>query len=246
MNSEYLKGVLDAKISNLLTESDYLTFANLSNAEQLSFFINNNLVSTSIVTNFEALCKHALNGLKTEMTAYLKPDTLYIDYFFAKDVIAKEPGLLAKHYEEMYFKAKARHDKWLVYYLDHKFGALNVLNIMRAKKRGDSLSAINEQYLPSKVMSKEIFLSLVNGDHANLISYAKATFNADVTEKDSLTAVEEKLDRYLYLKVKDLAIEPDALATSVYYIKMKKYEITRLRNIYYTRRNKAHGWINLI
>lgn len=243
MNSEYLKGVLDAKISGLLTESDYLTFANLSNYEQLNFFINSNLVSTNIVTNFEALCKHALNDLKVEMTHYLKPDTLYIDYFFAKDVVAKESGVLGKHYTEMYLKAKARHDKWLVYYLDYKFATFNVLNIIRAKKRGDELSAINDIYLPTKVMSYEVFTSLVSGDHANLISYIKTTLNIDVTEKDDVTIIEQKLDKYLYLRVRDLAVETDVLATAVYYIKMKKYEITRLREIYYTRRIKS-PWMN--
>jgi hypothetical protein len=27
---------------------------------------------------------------------------------------------------------------------------------------------------------------------------------------------------------------------------MKQYEILRLRELYYTRRNKHHGWINFI
>ena len=241
MNNEFIKGVLDAKLSNLLNENDFLTFAGLSNAEKLNFFINNGLVSTSIVTNFEALCKNALNDLKKEIQSYLESDTLYVNYFFAKDYISRDIEALHLFYEDIYLKAKERDDTWLLFYLDLKFSLLNVLSITRAKKRGDDTSSIRNLYLWQSIMSEEVYISLINSDRSTLVSYVKNTFNIDLYDTDNNRVIEEKLDAYLFIKVKDLAIEGDLLPTLIYYIKMKKYEITRLRDIYYTGRNKAHG-----
>jgi hypothetical protein len=241
MNNEFIKGVLDAKISGLLTESDYLTFSGLSGQEQLNFFINNGLVSTSIVTNFEALCKHALNDLKMEVASYLEKDTFYINYFFAKDYISRDKNALHRFYINTYHEAENRQDEWLLGYLDLKFSLLNVLSIVRAKSRGDQIETIKDLYLPQSIMSEEVYISLINNDRSTLVSYVKNTFNIDLYDTDNNRVIEEKLDAYLFIKVKDLAIEGDLLPTLIYYIKMKKYEITRLRDIYYTGRNKAHG-----
>jgi hypothetical protein len=90
-------------------------------------------------------------------------------------------------------------------------------------------------------MNKEAYISLVNSDFSTLITYVKNTFNIDLYEHLSNAEIETKFDDYLYLKVKDLAVETDVYATLVYYIKMKKYELTRLRNINYTGRNNIHG-----
>lgn len=241
MNKEYLKGVLDARISALLSESDFSTFASLSAGEKLSFFINNGLVSTNIVTNFEALSKHFLDDLKREIQSYLEKDTLYVDYFFAKEMVSRNVGALYTHYEEVYARVIARNDKYLRYYLDYKFSLLNIINILRAKKRGDDQAKIYELYLTNSLMNKEAYISLVNSDFSTLITYVKNTFNIDLYERLSNAEIEAKFDDYLYLKVKDLAVETDVYATLVYYIKMKKYELTRLRNINYTGRNNIHG-----
>lgn len=237
MNNVYLKGVLDAKISNLLTESDFATFANLSGMDRLNFFINNELVSTSIVTNFEALCKFALSDLKEEVSLYTKNDPLYVNYFFAHDVIKKDQGALRDFYNETYEKALQRKEEALVNYLDYTHALLNILTLVRGKKRGDTTASLLANYLKQGVLSEETFSALVNGDTHTIYAYLKNNFNIDASESESTVELEEKLDEYLFNKLKILAMDSDFKPTLIYYIKRKQLQIERLRNIVYTKRN---------
>ena len=97
MKSEFNKGVLDAKLSRLLSENDFATFKSLSDLERLTFFINHELVTTNIITNFEALCLHARNDLKAEVLRYVPADSLYVQYFFASDYAKKSIGAKASY-----------------------------------------------------------------------------------------------------------------------------------------------------
>ena len=238
MNNIYLKGVLDAKISNLLTENDFATFAALSKTDQLNFFINNELVSTSIVTNFEALCKIALNDLKNEVKEYTKNDPLYVNYFFASDTVKKEKGALRDFYNKTYVEALKRKDDALVKYLDYTHALLNILTLVRGKKRGDTTLDLLANYLEQSVLSEETFTALVNGDTHTIYAYLKNNFNIDASESDSVLALEEKLDEYLFNKLKVLAMDSDFKPTLIYYIRRKQLQIERLRNIVYTKRNE--------
>ncbi|OQC50059.1 MAG: hypothetical protein BWX57_00504 [Tenericutes bacterium ADurb.Bin024] len=237
----YLKGVLDAKIAKLLNESDFSSFASLKDEEQLNFFINNELVSTSIVTNFEALCKHALSDLKDEVALYTNEDSLYVNYFFATSVIKKEKGALRDLYNLTYQKALTLADDSFVNYLDYAHALLNVLTLVRGKKRGDNSEALLANYLEQSLIGKDAFTSLVTSDIPAIYNYLKVAFNIDVSEKDTPIELEAKIDKFLFHKLKDFATESEFIPTLIYYVRMKQLQIERLRNIRYTKRNVDNG-----
>ncbi|MGI6735343.1 MAG: hypothetical protein ACOX3C_04070 [Bacilli bacterium] len=244
MNSgTYLKGVLDAKISKLLNESDFSTFAALKEQEQLNFFVNNELVSTSIVTNFEALCKHALADLRDEINAYTEGNPIYVNYFFARDLVKKEKESLKDLYNKTYQKAVKSGDLTFVNYLDYAHGLLNILMIIRGKNRGDTSEALLSNYLEQSLIGKEQFITLVNSDISSIYNFVKATFNIDVVEKDTPSNLETKIDKFLFHKLEELATESDYIPTLIYYVRMKQLQIERLRNIRYTKRNIS-PWMN--
>lgn len=233
MTNEFLKGVLDAKLSALLTESDYAAFAALGASDRLSFFINNNLVSTNIVTNFEALSNYVLSDLKNEISTYLPNDTLYVPYFFSKSYVKKEAGARAAYLNKYYDRALKKNDSWLLKYIDLTHSVQNVLTVLRAKKRGDDPKSILTLYLNQRVMSDEVFAALVSGDRANLLNYVKSVFNVDLEVGATNEAIETILDHYVHDKISEFATEGELIPTLIYYIKMKEYELFRLRELYY-------------
>lgn len=239
MNNEYLKGLLDAKISRLLTEADYLSFAGLSNMEKLNFFINNQLVSTAIVTNFEALCQHALSDLKSEVLSYFPDNNLYVLAFFAGTYYKKEHGAKASHLNQVYALAKAR-DPWLTRYLDFDHAFQNIVNILRAGQL-PSKAPLADFYLAQGLMSEEVTLSLYQGERGTVLNFLKTEFGIDIDIHASNTMIEAKLDDYLHQKLSEFAIESDLSPTLIYYIKMKQHELYRLRDLYYAKRIKRHG-----
>ncbi len=231
MNNEFLKGVLDAKLSRLLTESDYETFFALPNTEQLAFFLNNNLVTTNIVTNFEALCQHAQNDLKDEIINYLGKDHIYVKYFFSQK---RQKDVSADYLNKLYESVAKQNDEWLRAYLDLEHSVLNVMLLLRGSTQKD---VIKDMYLVQQIMSAETYHALLNSDRGTIFSYIKNTFNVDLESDATNREVEAKLDEYKLSKLKDLAVEGELAPTIIYYIKMKEYEIFRLRMIYHTKRN---------
>lgn len=239
MNNEYLKGLLDAKISRLLTEADYLAYANLSNMEKLNFFINNNLVSTAIVSNFEALSRLALNDLKAEVMSYLPGDNLYLIALFPHDYHKKERGAKADHLNKVYAMAQVR-DPWLTRYLDVDYAFKNIINILRASHFTPK-EPFSDFYLEQNLVSEDVMRGLYSGERQSVINFIKSEFGIEIDPDATNTSIEAKLDDYLMQKISDFATEGDLNPTLIYYIKMKQYEILRLRELYYTRRNKHHG-----
>lgn len=235
MNNEFLKGVLDAKLSRLLSGSDYNTFASLSSSEQLSFFINHNLVSTNIVSNFEALTKYAHNDLKTEINGYMEDDTLYVRYFFSEDYAPKTKGAKIAYLNAIYAEAEKRHDSWLLMMMDTRHALLNVMHILRGKIRGDDEASLKDHYLSQKLISVETFATLLSSDRPGIFNFLKSDFNLDIDPDATNVEVEAILDAYLLERVRAFAIESELLPTLIYYIVMKKHEILRLRELYYGR-----------
>lgn len=238
MNNAFNKGVLDAKLSRLLSENDFATFKSLSDSDRLTFFINHDLVTTNITTNFEALCLHARLDLKAEVLTYVKSDSLTVQYFFARDYVKNESGATAKYLNDLYQKALKAHEMWLVSFMDYTHAAQNILTLLRGKRRGDSDASILAQYLHQSLISEEVFTSLLIGDAQNVYASVKALFNVDIDPSDTLVAIETKLDEYVMLKTKELAIESELAPTLIYYIKMKEHEILRLRQIQYGERSR--------
>lgn len=239
MNNVYYKGVLDAKISKLLTESDFNTFAALPSRDaQLSFLINNELVSTNIVTNLEALCKIAAEDLKEEVSEYTNNDSLYVNYFFVSDDLKKEKGAVRTLYNNTYAEAEQRNEVALLSYLDDTHALLTLLALLRGKKRGDEQAELLNLYLSQSVLSEEVFNVLVNSEKEATYSYLKNKFNIESNEKESLSALEAKMDEYMFNKLQVLAMESDLAPTLIYYIRRKQLQIERLRKIAYTKRNE--------
>lgn len=235
MNNGFNKGVLDAKISRLLSENDFATFKNLTNGEKLAFFINHNLVTTNIVTNFEALCAHARTDLKTEVANYVKGDSLYLQYFFSDDYIKNEVGAKKLYLNKMYEKAQKCNEVWLLYFMDYNHALLNVLNVLRGKKRGDTSDALLENYLAQALISEENYTMLTLSDEEGIFTFVKALFNLDLEKGMTLVDIEKMFDAYLVSKISELAIESDLAPTLIYYIMRKDEQILRLRSIYYNK-----------
>lgn len=143
----------------------------------------------------------------------------------------------AKFINETYEKALQRKEEALVNYLDYTHALLNILTLVRGKKRGDTTASLLANYLKQGVLSEETFSALVNGDTHTIYAYLKNNFNIDASESESTVELEEKLDEYLFNKLKILAMDSDFKPTLIYYIKRKQLQIERLRNIVYTKRN---------
>ena len=91
------------------------------------------------------------------------------------------------------------------------------------------------------MLSEETFSALVNGDTHTIYAYLKNNFNIDASESESTVELEEKLDEYLFNKLKILAMDGDFKPTLIYYIKRKQLQI-ELRNNVYTKKDKR--WTN--
>ncbi len=240
MSNEYTKGVLDAKLAELLTDSDFNVFNNLNEADKLTFFINHNLVKTPLVSNFEAMCSYVLSDLKAEISEYLGAKHLYLNYFFSHNEGKDKSSTTVEQFNEIYELALVKNDQWFVLFLDLNHAILNLLTILRGKSLGKSSEEINGYYLRQNFISDEVFSSLINGERSSVLAHIKTIFNFDVEANITNQEVEEILDRYLHEKLKEFAYETDLEPTLIYYIKMKQYEVFKLRSIYYTK-EETHG-----
>lgn len=234
MNNEFIKGVIDAKLSSLLTESDYNSFALLSEEEKLTFFINHNLVTTSLVTSFEAMCAYVKSDLYAEISEYLGENHLYLRYFFPNNNL-EEDVTTASKLNQIYDKAQGKNDEWFIVYLNLKHSVLNLLTLLRGASLKMSKEEINSYYLKQNNISEEMFASLITSERSAVLSYIKSLFNLDLETSLTNSQIETKLDAYLHEKIKEFAYEPSLLPTVLYYMSMKEYEVRRLRAIYYTK-----------
>lgn len=235
MSKEFNKGVIDAKLSELLTESDFTAFNSLNEAEKLNFFINHDLVKTNLVSNFEAMCAYALSDLKAEITDFLGAKHYYIDYFFTPPVSKEVACSTVERFNKTYELAQKNNDEWFTLYLDLKHAVFNLLTILRGTSLGKAKEEIEKYYLTQSFISEEVFNALILGERSGVLNYIKNIFNLDLDVNADNCAIEERLDQYLLAKLKEFAYETDLEPTIIYYIKMKEYEVLRLRSIYYTK-----------
>ncbi len=240
MSKEFIKGVLDAKLSELLTESDFTAFSNLNDADKLTFFINHNLVSTNIVSNFEAMCAYVLSDLKGEISEFIGSSHYYLEYFFGQSSAKEDTYATALRYNKIYTLALAKNDEWFVRYLDLEHAILNLLTILRATTLGKASAEIKSYYLVQSLISEEVYASLINNERSSVLAYIKTIFNLDIEGRATNREIEDQLDEYLNQKLKEFAYETELEPTIIYYIKMKIDEVIKLRAIYYTK-EALHG-----
>lgn len=235
MSNEYNIGVISAKLSNLLTETDFSAFSVLNEDEKLTFFINHNLVSTNIVTNFEAMCAYALDDLKAEVSEYLPANHLYLNYFFARDYLEEEKRSTVEFFNESYDSARKKNHEWLTRYLELNHALLNLMTILRGKNLAKSPEELKSYYLRQTFINEDAFSNLISGERSAVFAFIKTVFNLEVPPSASNLEVEALLDQYKLGKLKEFAFDLEFEPTLIYYIKMKEYEILRLRAIYYTK-----------
>lgn len=242
MSKEFNKGVIDAKLSELLTESDFTAFMSLNEADKLNFFVNHNLVKTNLVSNFEAMCAYALSDLKAEISEFIGAKHYYVDYFFTRETSKVEFRASAERFNNTYELALKNNDEWFTLYLDLNHAILNLLTILRGNSLGKRKEDIANYFLVQSFMSEEVFTALTNGERSSVLSYIKTIFNLDIEASATNRVIEEKLDQYLLSKLKEFAYETELEPTIIYYIKMKEHEILKLRAIYYTK--EVSAWMN--
>lgn len=235
MNNEYLKGVLDAKLSALLTENDYTVFASFDEQKQIEFFLNLNLVQTKLVDDFETLAKYAKKELSEEIEKYVTNESLIYLYFFQEASDEKDIYKTTNYRNDLYQKIKIDSEEHLFHYVNLNHYVRNLVMIYRAKKQNIKRDHVEKSLLTQNIISLELMESLCNSPEESLIQYVNSELSLNIANEVSSIVFENALEKYLRNEIKDYAFSPDVIATLIYYISEKLYEIYNLRKIYYTK-----------
>ncbi|HZJ89727.1 MAG TPA: hypothetical protein VFD05_03505 [Bacilli bacterium] len=235
MNKEYLKGVLDAKLSALLTENDYNVFASFDEQKQIDFFLNLNLVQTKLVNDFEALAKIARKELSMEIEKYVTKNNLIYLYFFGEVERKKDVYKTARHRNELYQKISATGYPSLADFVNKNHYIRNLVMIYRSKSQNIAKEHVEKSLLAQNIVSSEQMASLCGTTKETIVQYVNSELSLNLANDVSSVQFEEELENYLRKQIKDYAFSPDVEATLIYYINEKLYEIYTLRKIYYTK-----------
>ncbi len=235
MNNEYLKGVLDAKLSALLTSGDYDVFASFPEHKQIDFFLNLNLVQTKIVSDFETLAKMAIRELSAEIATYIDKDNLLYTYFFGANTSEDDFYKTTAHLNNLYEQIKKSAQEHLFEFVNKKHLVQNVIIMYRAKKQNIANEHIVNSLLKQNVYSEDLIKELALGSIDNVVEFVRGDLNIALENNVSSVLFEEVLENYLRDEIRNYAISPDVNATLIYYINEKLNEIYTLRKLFYTK-----------
>ena len=235
MNNEYLKGVLDAKLSALLTENDYNVFASFDEQRQIEFFLNLNLVETKLINDFESLAKIAKKELSDEIEKYVSKNNLVYLYFFSEPAITDDVHKTASYRNMLYKKISETNEPHLFDFVNKNHFIRNLIIIYRAKSQNIVSEHVQKSLLQQNIASEEQMTSLCHGTKETVIQYVNSILSLNLTNDLSSVTFEEQLENYFRHEIKDYAFSPDVIATLIYYINEKLHEIYTLRKIYYTK-----------
>lgn len=234
MNNEYLKGMLDAKLSKLLQESDYNVFASFDEEKQVEYLVNLNITNKLTAQDFEAVCLQANAALAHEVSDYVGANHPIFKYFFSSSLQTYEQFQKARQLNDIYDGISETLFPYLFKFMNIKQLLTNLLTIYRLKALKQPRETFKQYLLKQAIVNEEILLNLFNQDIEIINTFVKQEVGIEIKDNATLSELEALFDHYLYEAIQEYAYAPSLEATLVYYVFMKKQEIYRLRKIHYT------------
>ncbi|MFA5560941.1 MAG: hypothetical protein WC964_04115 [Acholeplasmataceae bacterium] len=227
MNREFLFGVLNAKLTELLTDNEYQMLKNLSRGQFLEYLFNANVVPNKL-SDFETASFEVLDALEKEVFEYVGPDHWIYRYFFAK------ADNLVEHYNKVYESLLKNEELIENAVFISKFHLIKNISLMyRFNDQNISVEKLQANLLLQKEISDEFLLKAYDLGKQEISVLVKDLVELTVEKADSVLEIEKLLDDYFHEIVSAYAYSSEVEHVLIYYIYRIMKQLENIRAIYY-------------
>lgn len=236
MNSkEYQLGVINSKISKLLTPNDFNTLTNVEKEDFFDYLFNSDLILNKDILD-NSLSASLNEGLNKEILSYIGKDHFIYNYFFNKEI--KEITDLNKLVENINTNDN------LTNIFSRYHSIKNIILGFRLIDKNIDFLEYKLNLLKSLEYSTSILESSYKQGKANLIDFTNALYNLDLNLLDDLVLIEKKLMNFFYEYIKDYSYSANFYEVLLYYIFIRIKQNEDLKALFYTG-DVYYEWTNI-
>lgn len=236
MNSkEYQLGVINSKISELLTTNDFETLKTSDNLDFIEYLFNTNLILSKELIN-DDLGLSLNHCLEDEVSKYIGNNHIIYKYFFDKDYFEIDK------LNELFDKLDLENNLRVIFSKYHSIK--NIILGLRMLDNDISFNEYKNYILNSDEYSGEFLEKSYKLGKNDLVSFSNSLYNLNLNISDNLVEIEKKLNKYFYSYIKEYSYSYDFYEVLLYYIFIRNRQNENLKSLYFMG-DVYYEWTNI-
>lgn len=227
MNKEYLLGLINARLTSLLTHNDYETLKKINKEQFLAYLFNTNVIFSK-TSNFETACLEAKEVFKNEIFGYIGDKHWIYQYFLIKT------EFLSNHYNEIYQSIHDDSELAPITTFISKLHLIQNISLMyRLKEQKLDVEKLRSFLLLQNEISEEFLINAYILGKQEINVLVKDLLNITISLTNNTLEIEKMLDEYLKQLMMEYSYSVLFELVLIYYIYSVNKQLENVRSIYY-------------